>query len=296
MVIKGASLATKYATHLAKSYRLSKYATGFIIIAIISILPESFIAINSSFKGISSFGLATLFGTSITDMTIVFGIIIFFAKRNLKIESKILKNQNVYPFMLMLPLILGLNGHFSRPEGLALMVAGGIFYYFSLKNGVDKNVSLGNVNDKYKNILMLIFSMFMLVAGSYFTVISTVALSNYFMINPVLIGMLVVSIGTTMPELFFSLKSTKNGDDSMAIGDILGTVLANTTIIVGILALIRPFSFPQKIIYVTGIFMVASSFILFRFMKSGRSVTRKEAFLLFVFWLIFVLVTLITNT
>lgn len=295
MVVKGATLATKYATLLAEDYRLSKYTTGFIIVAVISILPETFIAINSALKGISSFGLATLFGTSIADMTLIFAVIIFLAGRNLKVESKILKNQAVYPFMLLLPLILGFNGHFSRPEGLALVVAGGIFYYFSLKNGIDSKAVLNNSSDKYKSFLMLIFSMAILLAGSHFIVTSATALAGHFMINPILIGMFVVGVGTTMPELFFSLKSARKRDDSMAVGDILGTVLADATIVVGTLALIQPFSFPQKIIYITGMFMVTSSFILFRFMKSGRTVTRKEAFLLFTFWLVFVLVEFVAN-
>lgn len=295
MVIKGATLATKYATRLAENYRLSKYTIGFIIVAVISILPETFIAINSALKGTPSFGLATLFGTSIADMTLIFGIIIFSSRRNLKIESKILKNQKVYPFMLLLPLILGLNGHFSRPEGLALVVAGGIFYYFALRNGIDEKTSLINRNGKYKNFLMLIFSMVVLLAGSHFIVTSATDLAVNFMINPILIGMLVIGVGTTMPELFFSLRSVKKRDDSMAVGDILGTVLADVTIVVGILATIKPFSFPSRIIYISGMFMVASSFILFRFMKSGKSVTRKEALLLFSFWLVFVLVEFVAN-
>jgi Ca2+/Na+ antiporter len=63
-VIKGATTATKYATQLAKSFRLSKYTIGVIVIAVISILPETFIAINSTFSGIPSFGLNTLFSSS----------------------------------------------------------------------------------------------------------------------------------------------------------------------------------------------------------------------------------------
>lgn len=293
MVIKGATLATRYAARLAENFRLSKYTVGFIIVAVISILPETFIAINSAFKGIPSFGLATLFGTSVANMTLIFGIIVLSAGRNLKVESKILKNQAVYPFMLLLTLILGFNGHFSRLEGLALIVAGGIFYYFALKNGIDGKAPLMSGNGKYKSFLMLFFSMSLLLVGSHFTITSATELATYFSISPIIIGMLIVGLGATMPELLFSLKSVRKKDDSLAIGDILGTVLADTTMVVGVIALIHPFSFPQKIIYITGAFMLAASFILFRFMKSKRAVTRKEAFMLFAFWLIFVIVELV---
>ena len=107
--------------------------------------------------------------------------------------------------------------------------------------------------------------------------------------------MLIVGLGTTMPELFFSLKAVKSHHDSLAVGDVLGTVLADATIVVGILALMNPFAFPTTIIYVAGVFMVGAAFILFSFMRSGKSVTGKEAFALIVFWLTFIAVESIIN-
>ena len=295
MVIKGATLSTKYATLLAESYRLSKYTVGFIIVAVISILPETFISINAALEGIPSFGLGMLFGSNIADLTLIFAIIIMVAGRGLKIESRILKNHAVYPFILLLPLILGFDGRYSRLEGVALIVAGAVFYYVALKNGIDGTIPLNNGGGRYKSFLMLLFSMAILMAGAHFTVTSATSLANYFGVSPILIGMLIVGLGTTMPELFFSLKSVKKQDDSLAVGDILGTVLADATIVVGILAVISPFSFPQKIIYITGMFMVAASLVLFHFMRSGRTLSRKEAYMLVAFWLVFVLVEFIAN-
>lgn len=296
MVIKGATMATKYAGRLAESFHLSKYTVGFIIIAIISILPETFIAVNSAIAGIPSFGLGMLFGSNIADLTLVFAILVLYAGRSLKVESKILKNNSLYPFMLFLPLILGLNGSFSRLEGLALIAAGGIFYFMAFKNGSEGVPMPKQEGSRIKNLGLLIASMAVLLVGSHFTVTSATAVANNFGVSPILIGMLVVGLGTTMPELFFSLRSIKKKDDSLAIGDILGTVLADALIVVGILALINPFVFPQKIVYVTGGFMVVASFVLFRFMRSGRSLTKREAWMLFLFWAVFVLVEFFANS
>lgn len=296
LVIRGSTLATAYSAKLAKGFNISKYTIGFIIVAIISILPETFIAINAALNGTPAFGLGTLFGSNIADLTLIFAIITFAAGRSLKVESKILKNHTVYPFMLLLPLVLGFNGHFSRLEGLALIIAGAIFYYISLRNDPERNVEIPKIEEgKFKNSTMLLFSMGILLTGAHFTVTSATELAILLNVNPILIGMLVVGLGTTIPELFFSLKSVKKQDDSMAIGDILGTVLADATIVVGILALISPFSFPTKIIYITGAFMVLASFVLFRFMKSGKSLSKLEAYGLFFFWITFVLVEFIAN-
>lgn len=293
-IMKGATLATRYAALLAENFRLSKYVVGFIIIAVISILPETFIAIDSALKGIPSFGLGTLFGSNIADMTLVFAIILILIGRSLKVEGKILKNRKLYPLFLLLPLILGLDGLYSRSDGLALIMIGGIFYYLALKDGVDNRVVM-NGNHRLKNSLLLLLGMFMLLIGSHFTVLSAVSLAKDMGINPILIGMMIVGVGTTIPEMFFAFKSIKKDDDSLAIGDILGTVLADATIVVGIIALIGPFSFPKTIIYVTGIFMVMSSMLLYRFMYTGRTLTKKEAILLFLFWLGFVLTEFTIN-
>lgn len=296
LVIKGAAMATKYSAKLAEGFNLSKYVIGFIIVAIISILPETFISISSAISGIPSFGISTLFGSNVADLTIVFGIIILFAKRGIKIESKILKNIYTYPLILLLPIILGINGHYSRMEGLALITAGLVFYYMSFRDSAKTNLTInGNGYDHIKSSLYLLLSMSLLLIGSHFTVTSAVSLASNVGVNPILIGMLLVGLGTTLPELFFSLKAVKKQEDDLAVGDILGTVLADATILVGIIALINPFNFPQKIVYITGLFMVGAAIIVLKFMRSGRMLSKKESYWLFMYWVVFVFVEFIVN-
>lgn len=289
LVIGGSILATKYSVRLANNFRLSKYIVGFIIVAVISILPETFISVNASLSGIPAFGLGTLFGSNITDLTLVFAVIIFLARRNIKIESRILNNNIVYPFLFLIPLILGLEGYYSRTEGYALIITGITFYYFVFKNGVQEAPNIKNNKNRFKNAAFLIGSMAILLIGAHYTVTSATSLANSLGLTPILVGMLIVGIGTTIPEMLFSVQAVRNHDDSLAVGDILGTVLADATIVVGILAVINPFSFPRNIIYVTGIFMIIASFILSYFMYTGKTISKKEGILLFIFWLVFVL-------
>jgi cation:H+ antiporter len=299
LIIKGATLATKYSFKISDSFRISKYIVGFIIVAVISIIPETLISINSAIKGESALGLGTLFGSNVADLSLVFGLIILVAGRGLKIENKILKENKIYPLFLFLPLILGLDGSFSRLEGLILVFVGLIFYYLSFKKEERNNsVPLEIKSDKKattKNILFLVLSMLILLVGSHFVVQSTLDIAKELNINSIVIGMLVIGLGTTMPELFFSISSVRKDNDSLAIGDILGTVLADATIVVGILALINPFDFPVKIIYSTGLFMVFASFTLFYFMRSGRIISKKEGIFLSLFWLLFATIEIILN-
>lgn len=299
LLIKGATLSTKYAFKVAENFKLSKYIIGFIIIAIISIIPEVFVSINSALEGVPALGLGTLFGGNVADMTLVFAVIIFFAGRGIKIESKILKENLIYPFILIIPIILGLDGYYSRWEGLGLIITGLIFYYLTFRKNAEKQIVSSVViierKNRNKDILFLLLSMASLLIGSHFIVTSTINLASYIGISSTVIGMLIIGVGTTMPELFFCLSAVKKNNDSLAMGDLLGTVLADATVVIGLLALISPFYFPQKIIYSAGIFMVISSFMLFYFMYSGKFLSKKESYFLLLFWILFVFVEILLN-
>ncbi len=296
LVIQGATLATSYSVRLSKNFRLSKHVVSFIVVTFVAILPEAVIVINSALKGVPEFGLGTLFGSNIADLTLVFAILIFFAGRNLKIKSELLRDVKLYPLFLLLPLLFGLNGNYTRLEGVILIIVGLIFYYFIFKNGAEKIEDLGEREAKLKNIAFFLLSMVLLFTGSHFVVVSAVNLANFLQIPAILIGIFIVGLGTILPELFYSLKSVQKKDDDLAVGNLLGTVLANATIVVGVLAVLHPFSFPSKIIYVTGAFMLAASVFLMSFMHSGKILTKREGFILLGFWILYVLAEFFVNS
>lgn len=294
VVIKSANFAIRYSIHLSESLNLPKYIIGFVVVAVISILPETFISITSAIEKIPSFGLGTLFGSNIADLTLVSSLVVFLSGRKIKIESQLIKNRLLHIGAIAIPIILGLNGYYSRLDGVLLISVGLLFYYLVLK----KNIYVAKIDrEKFniKNLVFLLFSMTGLLLGSHFTVKYGVDFARGLNVSPILIGMLVVGLGTTLPELFFSIKAAKHHHDNLALGDILGTVVADATIVVGIMALISPFAFNLRIIYITGLFMFLAIFLLFYFMKSDRILNRKEAFLLFVFYIIFVLTEFLVN-
>ncbi len=295
VVMRGAMLSTKYAALLARSFHLSQYTVGFIVVAIISILPETFIALNAALEGVPEFGFGMLIGSNVADLTLIVALITLYARRPLHVESKILVSHALYPFLLLIPIVLGLDGHLSRVEGAALMIAGLVFYILTLKHTSGAEAKSEPRARRARDILLLILGIALLLIGAHFTVSAASALALMWGVSPVLIGMLIVGLGTTIPELSFSIHAIKHAHDSLALGDVLGTVLADATIVVGLLALLSPFTFPTTIIYVAGVFMVSAAFILFSFMRSGRMVTSKEAFVLIVFWLTFVLIECIVN-
>lgn len=288
VVIKSADLAIKYSSNLANGLKFSKYILGFLVVAAVSVLPELLISISSAVQKVPSFGLGTLFGSNVADLSLIFAIVIFFSKKGVKIESKILKDSILYIILIMMPLVLGLNGYYSRLEGILLILSGLVFYFFVFRKGT-KNLKKVKYVFSVRNFILLILSLILLLIASNSTVKFGTLLADSFNINPVIIGMLFVALGTTLPELFFSIRAVRSRSEELALGDILGTVITDATIVLGIIAIITPFGFDAKLIYITGFFMLSAMFLLFIFMRSGRLLTKKEAIFLLLFYIVFVL-------
>jgi cation:H+ antiporter len=175
---------------------------------------------------------------------------------------------------------------------LCLIIAGIIFYYLAFhrsQEGSERKVKIKIDNKTKRDILYFVLSLLVLLVGSHFIVESGVKIAEYLTISPAIIGLFFIGLGTVIPELLFSISAVKKDQDSLAIGDILGTVLADATILVGLIAFIKPFEFPIKIIYIAGIFMFAAAFMLYYLMRSGKILSKREGYLLILFWLIFVL-------
>lgn len=295
IVVKAADSAIRYSSNLADSLHLSKHVVGFLLIAGISVMPETLIAIQSAIQGIPSFGVGTLFGSNVADLSLVFAITLLFAgAKGLKVESKILKDQYWYFLGLAVPLILGYNGYYSRLEGVLMVLTSVVFYIHALKRDRPE-IKKVQAQFSYKSFFLLLSSMALLLVGSHFTVSAGVAVANALQINPVLVGMLVVGVGTTLPELIFSIKAAKHRLDSLALGDVLGTVMTDATLVMGIVALIHPFEFDQRLVHLTGLYMLFGAVLLFYFMQSGRVLQKKEGLFLFAFYLIFVFSEFITS-
>jgi len=297
LLIKSANYAITYSSRLARMFRLSEFVVSFFIVAIISVAPESTISIISAIKGIPEFGLGTLLGSNVADLTLVFGIVALFSMNGVRVKSEILKNDFFYLGLLLLPLILGLDGQFSRIEGAALVLGGGIFFFIISVESKMFRKKFNNLRAKsfLKDFLLLVLSLGFLVVSAQFAVEFGIRFANEIKIPPILIGLTMVSIGTCLPELLFSLKSVKTNHEALALGDILGTVITDATVILGIVALIHPFSFEPIQIYVTGLAMFLGGILVVLFMRSDKILSKKEGIFLLMFYIFFLIVEFVIS-
>jgi cation:H+ antiporter len=297
ILLKCANYAIKYSSTLAKIFFLPEFLISFFLIAFISILPETTISIVSATQGNPELGLGTLLGSNVTDLTLVLGIAILFAVKKIKVNSKILKNNFFYILLLLFPLLLGLDGKFSRIDGLILVLVG-ILFLAKVYADNSKIYKINRYSKKkpfIKPLLLLILSLGIILVSAFYTVKFAVNFANDVKLPVVLIGITIIAIGTCLPELIFSLKAIRKQHGELALGDIMGTVVIDSTIILGIIALISPFSYNLNNIYITGTALVLSGILVTRFMKTDRELTKLEGLLLIIFYILFIIIEFFVN-
>lgn len=297
VLIKSADFAIKYSSRIAKILLFPEFIVSFFIVAIISTLPESTISIISALKGNPELGFGTLIGSNVADLTLVFGIVALFSLRGIKIESKILRNNLFYLILLFFPLILGIDGKFSRIDGLILVLIGLLFFYklYLDSKRFRKKFNHTPKDSFFKSLIFLIISLAILITSAFFTVKFAVNFANDLHLPSVLIGITIIAIGTCLPELIFSIKAVKRNHDELALGDLLGTVITDATIILGAVALISPFSYNITNIYVLGVSMFLAGIFVIIFMKTDRLLNKTEGIILILLYILFLIVEFFVN-
>lgn len=297
ILVKSAECAVTYSSRIARAFHISEFIVSFFIVSIISVFPEATVSIISTIKKVPEFGLGTLLGSNIADLSLVFGIVALFSAKGITVKSKILKKDFFYLILLLVPIVLGFDGHLSRADGILLVLSGIIFFItLSIESELFKNKFSGQkYNNQVKNLFLLVISLVFLITGAYYTMKFGIAFANDVKIPPFLVALTIVAIGSCLPELVFSLKAVKTRHDELALGDVLGTVITDATIILGVIALIMPFSFSPVIIYVTGTMMFLAGALVIWFIKSGRVLTKQEGIYLLLFYIFSLIIEFVVN-
>lgn len=281
LVIKSADYAIDYATALARIIGLSEFVISFFLIGLVSALPEGIIGIAAAWGNEPGIAVTSLLSSNVGDLLFVFGVVAVFAS-GLRITSPVLKRETSYLLLLALPLILGFDGTFTRIEGAILLITGTAFM---LALASEHAVFRTRVHPKHvfsatKTTFLLIVSLIVMGVSANFTVSFLGLIAASFGVNPTLIAVFVIGIGTCLPELLFTIRSLQQGQNDMALGNILGVVIIDATIMLGIAALVRPLVLAPAALQSMAFFVLLGGIVLFYFLKIHKKLTVGEGLVL----------------
>lgn len=295
VMVRAGSYAVQFISNIARADKLSVFLTSFLLIGIVSSFPEGFISIVSAIKGESSLGLGTLLGGNIADLSLVIGIIAV-AAGSIRIHSKEFAHEFWLVGLVMMPILFSLDGSIGRIEGFALMAACFMFIFGMLRedNALSK-LTHSPKGTVLKNLALFIISGAVVLLAANFVVKFAENLASDFNMPLPLVGIIFIGVITTLPELMFSLASLRKHIDGLALGDVFGTVIIDSTLLVGLTALIDPITIVGINIITLATFSALTVSATIYFLKPGKVFTRNEGVLLILLYVLFVATELTTS-
>lgn len=300
MLIKGADFFVDGSSGIASRFGISQLVVGLTIVAMGTSAPEAAVSISAALKGNAGITIGNVLGSNILNIFIILGLTALLTKKTVPVASSTIKIE--MPFMIVIMLILLWMGYAGneivRLEGAGLWIVFllYLFYLFKMaKKGADKN-SKDNKGEsspregekKEKSMAMLVLftavGLALIVIGSSVTVDAATEIAKIIGLSERFIGLTIVALGTSLPELFTSVSAARKGKADIAIGNIVGSNVFNVLFVVGTSALITPVVFESKFI-VDSIVAVAAGVLLWIFSFRGRSLNRAEGGLLLLGYL-----------
>ncbi len=292
MLAGGAIYLIKSLTKIGIYLKLSPFIIGFFVLAVGTSIPELFIAVTSALAGSPIIALGNVFGANIVNMTLALGLAGLFVG---KIETT-LKTVNrdtwiMFGLVVLPVFLIGIDNVLGRIDGIILILGFVAYTYLLMKSGKMGGEFKEKVDTK--SFLMSLF--FALVAfgflylGANLSVEYSQVLAFDLGIPAIIVGLVILGIGTALPEIISSLKAVKSKEGDLAVGDIIGSVAINSSLVLGVAAVISPIAVDFLLFAVSAAFLVVIAFFFITFVGKG-GISRKEAAAMVLFHLFFVIV------
>ena len=288
LLIKGADFFVEGSSSLAQILKVPSVIIGLTIVAMGTSAPEASVSINAALAGSNDIAISNIVGSNIFNGLVVVGVCAFLS--SFKTNSDILKRD--MPLNILVTFILCLmflDGKLSRIEG-CILLAGMILYIASMIYHAIKNKEEGNpekILSLPKSILYIIAGLAAVIFGGDLVVDNACIIATNFGVSQNFIGLTIVAVGTSLPELVTSIVATKKGDSGLALGNAIGSNLFNILFILGFSAIISPLHVLNESI-IDCVILLVSSVILFIFAKTKQQMSKIEGGICIVLYLTYI--------
>lgn len=245
LMYKSADYLVTAASAIAKYFKVSDLVIGLTVVAIGTSAPELVVSMSSAAQGSGDISVANIVGSNIYNLGVILGLVALMT--HMKISNKILYRDVL--FLAGLSLFQGLfflDGVLDRMEGLLILVTFLIWLGFVFKSTNKNEIDGEEIPDKvtkkelYKYIWVLAASLIVLVGSGHFMVELATSIARTLGVSEWLIGLTIVGIGTSTPELITSIVALKKGSHGISLGNLFGSDIFNQGFVLALVALFFP--------------------------------------------------------
>ncbi len=297
VLVKSATKMISSSSNLARYFHISEYTISFLVVGIATSLPEFVVGAVSALdkKPILSFG--NVVGSNIADLTIIIAVPIFIG--GAISTRKLIKNKDLIyaAFFGIMPIALTFDLVLSRFDSLILLISYLFYVFLVLKRTsffetiID---TLKRTNPYKEFFIFLVSTAFLLISGGVM-VKSAESISLSMGVPLVFIGLTITALGTSLPELAFGIKAIKTHHKGEVIGNVVGSVVANSTLVLALTALIEPINVSGGIGVSSIIFLLIVLLLFFVLSVFNRELGKFEAAFLLLTYISFLFVEMYLN-
>lgn len=296
----GSELIVKGALRIARSLGLSETFIGLTILAIGTDFPEiiiSFTAALEKVKGQETSGIVVgnILGSAMCQIAFVLGIAGLL--RVLKInQKKILNNGLILILVTIVLLFFSSDGLISQVEGLIFVLIY-IAYFLSLNrqtklDRLKHSFSLKKTNHSFFPLLILIIGLVIISECSQLVISRGISLASDFGLSQLIIGIILVGVGTSLPELVVSINATIKGSTGLSVGNLIGSNLVDISLALGGSAMISTWNVDRQVVMFDLPFLLLTSVIVILFLLTRQKLERKESVLILSLYSIYIILKL----
>ena len=292
VLIIGGNLLLKSAVSISLKFGIPKLLIGMTVVSLATSAPELIVSIKSALKGSPDLAISNVLGSNIANLGLVLAVTILFSPISIS-KSVYKKEWPIMMFSALYFLIVILDGVITKIEG-AILVCFLIMTISALIKFRDKSeieLEIENEDSIVKSLITLIFGGIFLFYGSEWFIDGAIRLANSFGISERIIGITVVSVGTSIPELVTSLVAVFNKEKSISLGNLLGSNIFNVFAVLGLTSLVTPLSVVDNNIISFDIYIMlffAALVLPLIFFPKKYVLGRKEGLIILVFYSLYV--------
>ncbi len=307
LLIKGADYFVEGASNIAKLLRIPPILIGLTVVAFGTSAPEAAVSISAALKGSGNIAIGNVIGSNIFNVSLIIGITAMIYP--LKVQKLTIIKE--IPLALLSSIVLlvmmadrGLQGFsenlLTRSDGLILLGFFSIFLYYvieiainSRENTKTEDTVVSNVSTG-KSILYTLIGLLAIVFGGDLVVKNSTSVALALGMSETLVGLTIVAVGTSLPELVTSITAAFKKESEIALGNVIGSNIFNILFILGISSTISPVMVDQKVFF-DALVMIFVTLVLLLSASSNRNVSRTEGIFLAMGYLIYTIYIIIRN-
>lgn len=293
LLIKGADFFVEGSSSVAKSLRVPSLLIGMTIVAMGTSLPECSVSISASVAGKNGLAISNAVGSNIFNLMVVCGMCTLFCP--LAVQVSTLKKE--FPFSVAVALLLLVFGYtgmlVGHLEGVILLVVFAAFLLWMIASA-KKARNSGEPEEEYvilpawKCVLYIVGGIIAIVIGGNMVVDSASEIAREFGMSENLIGLTIVALGTSLPELVTSVVAARKDEVDMALGNVIGSNIFNILFVLGIATAISPIAFVQENI-IDILILVVMSLLVWIFAWTKKQLNRTEGIIMLLLYAAYVI-------